>query len=61
MNRTHDATLIVILRAISELHSVSIFAIAARNVEGVQASSTSATFHTTIALCLPPATLHAMV
>ena len=27
----------------------------------LQASSTSATFHVTIALCLPPATLHAMV
>ena len=33
----------------------------ARNAAEVEASSTSATFHTTIALCLPPATLHAMV
>ena len=55
-----------ILRAIAELHRVSTFAIAAcniaRNVAGVEASSsTSATFHATIALCLPPATLHVMV
>ena len=44
-DRTHDAT----LRAIAELHRVSTFAIAACNVAGVEASSTSVTFHATIA------------
>ena len=41
---------------IAELHRVSTFAIVAcniaRNVAGVEASSTSATFHTTTALCV---------
>ena len=48
----------------AELHRVSNFAIVcniARNVAGVEASSTSVTFHATIAVCLPPATLQAMV
>ena len=44
LDRTHDAT----LRAIAELR-VSTFAIATCNVAGVEASSTSATFHATIA------------
>ena len=49
------------LRAVAEWHRASTFAIVARNVAAVEVSSTSATFHATIALCLPPATLHAMV
>ena len=53
-DQTHDATLSVILRAMAELYRVSIFAIVAcnvaRNVAGVEASSTSTTFHATIAL-----------
>ena len=51
--------------AMLELHRVSTIAIVAcniaRNLAGSEASSTSAAFHATIALCLPPATLHAMV
>ena len=53
-----------ILHAIAELHHVSTFAIVdfcACNAAGVEGSSTSATFHAAIALCLPPAKLHAMV
>ena len=52
-DRKHDAAS---LRAMAELHRVSTSAIAACNiacsVAGVEASSTSATFHATIALCV---------
>ena len=54
--RIHDATLRAIFRAIAELQRASTFAIVAcniaRNVAVVEASSTSATFHATIALCV---------
>ena len=49
------------LCAMAELHHVSTFAIVACNVAGIEASSTSATFHATTALRLPPAALHTMV
>ena len=49
VHQTHDAT----LREMAELHRVSTFAIFACNVAGVEASSTSATFHVIIAyVCL---------
>ena len=56
LTRVKDRIHYAKLRAMAELHRVSTFAIVAcniaRNVAGVEASSTSATFHATIALCV---------
>ena len=55
-HRTLDATLRAIILGMAELHRMSTFAIVAcnivRNVSGVEASSTSAAFYATIALCV---------